>query len=69
MPASQAAPDQYDSHDGGAGTATAVEGAPGNGQAARAEAAKDILAKCKGAFMEARIAMKQVYYPYFLPLA
>jgi 8-amino-7-oxononanoate synthase len=69
MPASQAAPDQYDSHDGGAGTATAVESAPGNGQAARAAVAKDILAKCTGAFMEARIAMKQGYYPYFLPLA
>ena len=30
---------------------------------------KDILAKCAGAFVEARQAMAQGYYPYFLPLS
>ena len=30
---------------------------------------KDIFAKCHGAFMEARQAMAQGYYPYFLPLS
>lgn len=69
MPVSQAASDQYDSHEHRGGAATTVEATPGNGQAVRSAVAKDILAKCKGAFMEARIAMNQGYYPYFLPLA
>ncbi len=69
MPVSQAASDQYDSHEHRGGAATTVEATPGNGQAVRSAVAKDILAKCQGAFMEARIAMNQGYYPYFLPLA
>lgn len=69
MPTSKAASDQHDSVDDGAGVAAATHDGPGNGQDAPAQVAKDILAKCKGAFMEARIAMKQGYYPYFLPLA
>lgn len=69
MPASPVASEPYDSHQGVTGTATGIEGTAGNGQPARPPAAKDILAKCKGAFMEARVAMKQGYYPYFLPLA
>ncbi len=69
MPASPVASEPHNSHQGVTGTATGIEGTAGNGQPARPPAAKDILAKCKGAFMEARVAMKQGYYPYFLPLA
>ncbi len=44
--------------------AMSAQDQPGTGQQG-----KDILAKCRGAFLEARQAMAQGYYPYFLPLS